>query len=733
MNDDSSRASRAGDDSGMRPGGSTRRLAGRAFPVYTLITLMTLAAACLPATSAQAQPASTATRGKAAIYKSFDDAFLAGYRQFAQLNKLKGELGQAAGDERKAKQVEYRDQLVATRDALRVALAMATPDASATLQAPLDFARARKLAQQAELGERLSDKDQEYFAAYSELKKFQQARYLLAYVNTQLGDYYEAGILGEYVARNWDPQDSMSLDSAFFALAAYVRAYKEAEGDNQSEVQMLIDVATLIDRRWPESIRADEARMTVARLYHQQQPRAAAEWYDKISQQSPQYAEAQLAAGQSFWSVYLNALQLPAAQRPPAAQLDALKQTAETRLRNGIDRMHAELADQAQRAEEQGMDLQITATDSLAAGKVSLAQLKIFEGEYETAIQLLTEEPVPVTEAVAIEDETQRPATGRKSRPFALQTYQLLLRAYVGRNELDKARETMSTLEHIAGESNTAALTALYVQIGRKLETELSAVRDDPQKVQQLQDSFEAFLATIAERQEGLTFGTALWVAETFAAFAQKAETEDLKQRYSERTIDAYRGIIERAAEDPEFMPASNVHNIRMRLARAQRAQGDFEGALESVAAILEDKPKALDAQVEANQILQAQGLAERSLARLREAIQGLKLDDGVTVWGWGQTASILQRTLESGSTNPQFEESLFEARAQLAECRMQIAQLAGDDATRTRELQLALSELSAVLAVYRDTMPDLWWDRFGALYLQIQEMLGQNPDPIER
>jgi hypothetical protein len=88
---------------------------------------------------------------------------------------------------------------------------------------------------------------------------------------------------------------------------------------------------------------------------------------------------------------------------------------------------------------------------ALIAAKVSLAQIQVSKGNYPEAIRLLTEKPHAPIEAIAVNDESTRPAEGIQGRPFAGLVYQLLLRAYVGAQQIDEALSAMKGLESIAG------------------------------------------------------------------------------------------------------------------------------------------------------------------------------------------------------------------------------------------------------------------------------------------
>ncbi|MGH7199201.1 MAG: hypothetical protein ACREJB_01260, partial [Planctomycetaceae bacterium] len=220
----------------------------------------------------------------------------------------------------------------------------------------------------------------------TEIKEVNNARYLLAYLNYLMKRSYEAAILAEFIARHFREENAeIALDSAYIALAAYQQAYNAADKDDRAfDIGQMVRVSNLITEHWPGSDRANDARMTLGTLYGQlKEPARAAEWYSKIPENAPQYSQAQLEAGQAYWSAYLNAAQLPAEERPDAATLAAWQTDAEKHLRTGIERLQATVPKDAAPPEE------------FVAAKVTLAQILINQGNYEGALGLLTGEPHP--------------------------------------------------------------------------------------------------------------------------------------------------------------------------------------------------------------------------------------------------------------------------------------------------------------------------------------------------
>ena len=622
------------------------------------------------------------------LIRNFEDAYIDGYKKFQVANGLKRKLATAKTAEE--------------RTTLGKQFAAALKRTAAGLE------RASQMGSVEDDGE-----------------KFYSARYLLAYVYTLMKTHnYEAGILGEYVARRSDPKKSMALQAAYLAMAAYLQAYKNAsEQGNVAELNQLIRVANLVEANWSGNPRANQFRMTLGQLFQQQnRPKQAAQWYSKVPPEFDTYAVAQLSAGQSFWSVYRRSMRLPDDQKPPADEIKSYLDAAGQHLDAGIKAMHAKDPPPP------------TAPEILVAGKLVLAQLHIRKANYQDAVTLMTAEPYPVTKAVAVEDETKRPKKGIQSKDFASRSFQLLLRAYVGLRKLEAARQTMANLEKVGGDDDGAALTSIYVKLGKQLLDELNAAKSDPAKLKELRDSFEGFLNNISERKEGQSFGSLIWIAETYSVFGQGADAKKDASEFYKKASAAYQQMLDRDKTDKKFLSDSQALAVKVRLAKSKRREGDFPAALELVAAILATKPRAIDVQLEGTEILQnlAVAAAKPSPQSFQEAINGKRIGKQNTlVWGWARIALTLQRTLDDGQENSSYAANLLEARYNMAYCRHQSALAETVPARKQAELNKARLEIQVFAAVH-GKFTDEWRAKFDKLYQQLQKDQGEKPKPLK-
>lgn len=552
----------------------------------------------------------------------------------------------------------------------------------------------------------LADKD----VAITDLN---QTRYLLCYVYYLTRKSYESAILGEFVARHYVAEDSQTaLDAAYLAMAAWVQAFNDAPRENRElEMNMLARVAELIAEKWPDSDRAQDARMTLGRIYTQQdRPVEAAAAYSRIPDSSPQFGQAQLAAGQAYWTAYLKAYSKPEAERTVTAEdLAAWQTAAESHLRAGIEKLQV------------GTPAEAAPPDELIAGKVSLAQILINTGKDADAIALLTTEPHSVMNALAVDQPQDRPAQGIKSAAFAGLCYQLLLRGYVGTRQIDEALEAMRKLDEIGGEDSMA----VYTQLGRELENELK--RSPPERQAQVRSAFEAFLGELFKRPNQ-TYSSLIWIAETYYGLAVgMGEGNPEATPYFEKAAETYQSIfnVENRPEE------AKLTGVKLRLVNCRRQQKKFDEAFKLVSEIVKAKPTALDAQVEAAYVLQDWGASGQagSESKLMDAIKGVP---EAGAWGWGQLIVRLQRAIDPARPDPDLENRLMEARynSVLAQHKYAMTQ-----SSTQKESGLATAKRGIESLVLVGTrIPDEWWDKFAVLYLKVQSDMGvAQPQPLKR
>ena len=560
-----------------------------------------------------------------------------------------------------------------------------------------------------QLGLRLSD-------ARTEISQVNRARIQLAYMYYLAGQSRRAAVLGEFVGRRFPTEDpNIAQESAFVALVAWIQAYNNQPGEERDfEIDQIIRVGELITTSWPESDRAVEARMQLGRLFDRREmPVEAAAYYDQIPPSAASYADARIHAGQAYWNAYLRKSALPDDERPSQEELRNWQQAAEQHLQTGL--------------EKKAIPTSQPAPDEYIAAKLTLAQVKINQGREADAIKLIKDEPHSVLKAIAVPEGQKRPARGVKSVDFASLTYQLLLRSYVGTQQIDEALAAMGELEKIVPAGQDESVTAIYVRLGQELAKEIERLRElgESERMAQVFSAFDQFLGELFNRRDNMGYGALRWIAETYYGLGESLDEGDPRQdEYFRKSGETYQIVIERAQRDPNFAPGTPLSGFKLRLADTRRRQGEFEAALNIVREVVKEQPKALDAQFAAAETLQDWGASGRAGAhpRLLEAINGRPDDQ---IWGWARTANTLQTIIHLGE-NDRYLPQYYQAVYNQALSRKQYAAAQSSSEPRKQALEAAKMELEAFARLTDvSKMGGEWWNRFDQLYRDVQRDMG--------
>ena len=559
-------------------------------------------------------------------------------------------------------------------------------------------------------------------------KSVAKARLWFAYVNFWQRKNYEAAVLAQFVARTVDKNDgNVGLDAAYMAMAAFIQAYNDNKAplDQKAEdIRMIIRACNMITDRWPASEKANDARMMLGGIYSgAKKPAEAAEWYGKVPESDPRYPDAQAAAGQAYLNAYSSASRLTGADKPPVETLNEWLKLAQQHLRIGIAKLTA------------GLPREGAAPPELINAKFLLATIIITQGQEAEAVKLLLDDPHSVVKAVTVADERERPEKGVTSRTFASGVYKVLLRAYIGVNNLDQGRETMKTLEAItaaSGADGLADVTQLYVDLGRLLKDELERFRNngETERFDKLMTSFETFLNDMASRKEGQTFGSLSWIGETYFALGETVSSDAAKSTaFYDKAGSAFGDILTKAASDPNFATPEQLLGVKIRQVRVHRFKKEFQSAETLMNDIIKARPKDINVQFAACEVYQdwgASGQAD-SAKKLLTAIRGNK---AIGVWGWGEISGKLQKS-SAFKTDPAYVEKFLDARFNGAQARQRHARdLPPKD--KQNELDRCLRELITTSSVTKE-MSDERFAKFNALYREVLQESGKPATDLPR
>lgn len=608
------------------------------------------------------------------VPKDFATAFDQARRMVDQIQQLNGEIEEAGGDEeRKARVKALDDHLHEVARLLNLALSLREDD--------------------------------------TDRKAATQARYLLSFINYRQKNYPHALILAtDCMVRDRAADPETAENASEIAVSSAVQIWSEApEADRAFETAQLQEVCQKVLEFFPESQQAGEARLRLGRIYQQmKQTEDALRWLLEIPESDSHYGSARISAGQALWVAWSERAEAGASSSDTSDQ----KQKARQYLEEGLKSLRAKLTEGSPPTEE------------IVAAEVSLAGLDNMEGAYQQSITRLTAgEKNSVTALIAVPEGTQRPTTGIRSRAFAGLTYRLLLRAYVGTQQIEDAVSTMNLLKACGDQD----VTGIYTQLGLELQKELESLKQsgDQKRLLEVRASFEQFVEEVYRQRNAGDFNSLLWIGETYSGLAQGLDDPKAAEPYFAKATQVYTEMLAGESKDKKLLDA-----VRIRLIRCQRGQLRFEEAMQTVRAILEQTPHSLDAQMEAAYTLADWGSQGGDSSHLLEAIQGIRNErNELVIWGWLNTARRIQQAV-SQNPSPEFEERLLTVRYQLSDCRRRFAAAGGSGGEA--HLKAGLSEITAFTRI-SDGMSNEWWSKFEGLHQNIQKALNQPLTPLTR
>ncbi|MFO0817319.1 MAG: EF-hand domain-containing protein [Pirellulales bacterium] len=406
-------------------------------------------------------------------------------------------------------------------------------------------------------------------------------RYYLCFLNYSTGDFYEAGVLGDFVAMRY-PDSAGARQCAKIAMASYLKLYGEAKTESKPQIDKLlgdfdkdkdgrlskeefdampdeakaplanadvdgngrieqgelvrlvttfesaqvIDTCNFITSKWPDQPEAQEALSTlIAFMISENQLDKAQELLSKIPEETPQRGTAELKLGQALWGAYRRGMFAVQEQEQSASAAGAIpadiKQQLDARrgeLKAIRERAEKTLVDGVARMEKAG---KVDAT--LTAAVLALAQVYVDTEQAAKAVELLERANVGVLKLV----EAKHEATTKAG--FAEDVYKTALRAYISSLAAatpDAAKALITKAEAVMGQLNQSVagaadgpkkLFAIYYGLARDLEQQMELAAPDSKK--NLAIGFETFLNQV--RATAVDLNVLYWVASTFYSMGE--------------------------------------------------------------------------------------------------------------------------------------------------------------------------------------------------------------------
>ena len=237
-------------------------------------------------------------------------------------------------------------------------------------------------------------------------------RYYLAYLYWACEEYYDAAVMGEFLARAY-PESAGAKAGAKIAMAAYGQLFNQApEDDRDFETAQMLKLAEHVGKTWANEPDADDAWLTVVRtaVINGDLPQAM-EYLKRIPDASPRRGEAELMVGQSIWNRYLQGMRQVAEEQTPQDKDEMKKklklkddaELAEKTLEAGVTRMR-KIVDSGE----------ADVSYPLVASVLSLAQVLLETGQAEKAVKWLDDPKVGAMTLVA----ANAPVTQRGAFPI---------------------------------------------------------------------------------------------------------------------------------------------------------------------------------------------------------------------------------------------------------------------------------------------------------------------------
>lgn len=550
----------------------------------------------------------------------------------------------------------------------------------------------------------------------TKVKDINIARYSLCYVYLLQGKFYDSAVLGEWLAKRYagdEENDTTASDAAYVAMAAYARAYNvKSNTDKQADIQKMIAICDLIVAKWPKTPKEIDAWDMLGKTYLQtKEYEKAAAAFEKIPPESGKFLDAQFLLGQSLWEAAIELMNKPEAERPDPTKLAALQKKAQDVLKNAITVLEPKLAE----------------TEELPAGlavaKLTLAQIANQISQYAEAIKYLESDKRAVKTAMVLKPDEVRPPTGPKSVKFAQEVYKQILRAYIGLQNLDKAKGAMAEMEKLAADQGKDILP-IYINLGRQFKEELDRLaKADPQQYQTTLKSFESFLGSMLAKKEGQNYSSLAWMGAMYVSLGEGVADKAEAAKFYAAGSQAYSDLVDKSLSDPKFCTKDQALAAKAQLVACKRKAGEFDAAMIMLKDLLKERPNAIDTQTEAAMVFQDWGAAGKTdspkqwiIALTGDSALGA---DKMGMWGW----ISLYKKMASSQEADKFKDQIIDTRYNIAYCRYQQG-LTESGKSRMKSLEAAHTDISRT--ALQNVFSDKQYEQFNGLYREVAQAIGK-------
>lgn len=505
----------------------------------------------------------------------------------------------------------------------------------------------------------------------NDLDQINTLRYLLAYLYYSAGHLTEASVLGEAVARWGDKDEPSTKEAAMIALAATQELSESQWGapEQLGELNQMEAICSVLAKRWPEDTQLDLIWMNLAYLLEAfNHPQRAISIYRRIKEDSPYYADAQIASGLARWVVARRAALRDKSRVLP----DALK-TARQELIRGLR--------QKEKQEGELTALQVNV-------RLTLAQMDLLMGESERAENWLMEEPPGIVNSIAVIDADADDGKTVVTEAVARQIFDALFFVRQQAGDSKGATEVLSKMADVV-ESSEEQVEARRLAIVKatidRLKVSKSVSTDQVDRLEGLTD-------VVLEDESIVPTANLLWLGESYREIGLRAADPETAKRCASVAAELY----ETAMLRTDF-PVGSQQTAQLRRIELLRRSGQVTESLALIEEVLAKTPNVFALQIEAAESLQQLALDSGRISDLKAAIHG---PEGFSpIWGWGKLVTSLHAARWSDTGTETHVEQLYRAQYSLGQCRYLLAMQSRDVASRRAELSDIERSIRKILA----------------------------------
>jgi hypothetical protein len=281
----------------------------------------------------------------------------------------------------------------------------------------------------------------------------------------------------------------------------------------------------------------------------------------------------------------------------------------------------------------------------------------------------------------------------------------------------------VSKLQELGNKSDDGRqrLQQIFTAIAADLKDKLAMVKQAGKRA----ELSDVVLIVVGEAAKSDSYNTQLWAASTLVSMAEGLESQGKSSSASEqifgKAAELLKQMLAKINSQPDWGPAGAANTLRIDLARASEGMNNLRSALQAYADILDENSGYLDVQMGVARTLQK--LAANNASLYKSAISGARPHPKTkqnVFWGWGKISQEASRKIAD------YSEQFYEARFQLAQCRLQYALTLSDPAARNKELAGAEKSINDTISLYPGLGGAADVQRYDALIKQIQKELGK-------